>query len=116
MTKPLPWRANWDMPDGTRVEVKNLGSFDELVVGELIHVEEMNDHNYFVSLGPLAFWIHRGRGGGSTITHAEIRGADDKDTREKKAQLQAMLDGRYDGDGIVTPKWKPMKAAKGTKR
>ncbi|TAK27259.1 MAG: hypothetical protein EPO40_16680 [Myxococcaceae bacterium] len=68
-TPPRPgtrWRLGFD-EDGQRVEMQNRGTFDEIVVGEWLHVEEMRRGSYFVQLGGACFGVTIARDGRVTV-------------------------------------------------
>lgn len=100
--KPIPWRVSWDLPDKTQAGV-SAGTFDELVVGELVHVEHLGQKSYFVRVGALTVWVSQGKSGETIVSHVELRGEDVPGLRK---QLDAMLNSGQ-AQPLVTPKWKP---------
>jgi hypothetical protein len=46
-----------------RVNVENVGTFDELVVDGWIHVEQMSRARWWVRLGDRTFWVRVGKDG-----------------------------------------------------
>lgn len=63
-------RSDWRVQGvKTEADVKPLGAFDEIVVGDWLHVEMMDNGSAFVRLGSTCFWVNVKRG----ITYIEQR-------------------------------------------
>ena len=80
MTRPKPgstWRIGATLPDGSQLDVRsrngNLGVFDELVVDNWIHLEQMEERVWWMQVGDRVLWIHVGRDGYAEVNEIERR-------------------------------------------
>ena len=51
------WRVLAHRADGTRLSIKNDGCFDELVFENILHIEQMDNRQWWMQLGDARFWI-----------------------------------------------------------
>ena len=54
----MPWRVLSHSGEGSqRHSIENLGEFDEIVLGDWLHVEQMNTSEYWMRLGDADIWV-----------------------------------------------------------
>ncbi|MGJ4888374.1 hypothetical protein [Bradyrhizobium sp. HKCCYLR20261] len=51
------WRVRAVRDDGRSVELQNQGIFDELVVDDWLHLEQMDDHAWWLQVGDVGIWV-----------------------------------------------------------
>lgn len=64
------WRVQSQVGDA-KVELRNVGIFDEIVVDDWLHVEQMNDRLWWMQLGGACFAVSIARSGAVTVTLTE---------------------------------------------
>jgi hypothetical protein len=72
-TPPKPgsrWRMQCE-ENGQKIEMANVGIFDELVVDDWIHLEQMSDRHWWLQLGGACFAVVIARDGRVTVTLTE---------------------------------------------
>ncbi len=47
----MPWRVLAHVDEEARVSIENAGEFDEVVLGDWLHVEQMDTTHYWIRLG-----------------------------------------------------------------
>ena len=59
MTKPYgsKWRVLAHRKDGPPVDIENDGVFDELVLENILHLEQMDNRVWWMQLGDASVWI-----------------------------------------------------------
>lgn len=64
MKRPLGsrWRMKVDLPDGA-MTAQNVGEFDELVLEHALHLERMNETEWWCQIGDAHLWITIGKDG-----------------------------------------------------
>ena len=68
--KKREYGKNWRLlahRDGARIEVENQGSFDELVVDDWLHVEQMDDAAWWLRVGDARLMVTLAADGEPTI-------------------------------------------------
>lgn len=60
-------------------EIANRGVFDELVVDPWLHIEKMNDRQWWLRIGDARIWVHIGENGSPAVDiergcYADIKG------------------------------------------
>jgi len=58
-----------------RVQSDDRGEFDEIVVGDWLHVERLDTNHYYVRIGERVSWATPEKDGRVTITYEEDRPA-----------------------------------------
>ncbi|MGJ5077004.1 hypothetical protein [Bradyrhizobium oligotrophicum] len=51
------WRFRAVRDGGRSVELQNQGTFDELVVDDWLHIEQMDDRVYWLQVGDVRMWV-----------------------------------------------------------
>lgn len=72
-TPPRPgtrWRMQAE-EHGQTIELRNRGVFDELVIDDWLHLEQMSDRAWWLQLGGACFGISIARDGRVTVTLTE---------------------------------------------
>lgn len=73
------WRVGAYEPYGERHEMRDKGIFDELVVDEWLHVEQMSNNTWWISIGGkkrIVVWVTVGRNGQATRVTVYKEGKD----------------------------------------
>ena len=94
------WRVLAWRKDGSKVDVQNDGQFDELVLEDVLHLEQMDNRNWWMRLGDAAIYIRVPAKGKPKIiigfgdqahpgneTDWEIRGLVEQENARLRAQL-----------------------------
>lgn len=53
---------------GPEISMRNQGRFDELVVDNWLHIEQMNDRDWWMRVGDAWIWIHVPSRGDARVT------------------------------------------------
>lgn len=71
----VSWRVLAWSENDTPIALENNGVFDELCVDDWLHLEQMDDRSWFLSVGERAFWIDIPKDPKKPvqITHEEVR-------------------------------------------
>ncbi|GLH78084.1 hypothetical protein SSBR45G_29920 [Bradyrhizobium sp. SSBR45G] len=51
------WRVRAVRDDGRSIELQNHGIFDELVVDDWLHLEQMDDNAWWLQVGDVRIWV-----------------------------------------------------------
>ena len=73
------WRFRAVRDGGRSIELQNQGIFDELVVDDWLHIEQMDDKVYWLQVGDVGIWVTVVPGEKPTVdvergAHGEVRG------------------------------------------
>jgi hypothetical protein len=69
----IPYTERWRVQNGGTFKESNRGEFDEIAVGGWLHVERLNETDFYVSVGERTMWVTVARDGSTKVTHEETR-------------------------------------------
>lgn len=64
---PDTWRLSYDSDRSTRVNVEDAGELDEVVVGNWLHLERLNDRAWGLKVGDARISVTVDRGGRARV-------------------------------------------------